>query len=775
MYKRLARFTLLIIGILSLIFLYAASQLKFDYNFENFFPTGDEDLEFFLNYREQFANDNDYLLIGIRNNSGIFQKDFLQKIDAITRQLDSLELTQQVISITNLSNPVLGPLGILQPPVLHINKAQTYEKDSLQIYHNPTIRGTLVAEDIPAISILINHQQQISKKNADLLMQQVSNILSSYHFDAIHIAGKAKAQAVYIEKMQEELVTFVGASVILVIIFLSIAYRSFWGVWVPLLVVMLTAVWITGIMSLTGKMLDVMLVLLPTIMFVVGMSDVVHILTKYIEELRNGSNKIKAIKTTMREVGLATFLTSLTTAVGFLTLLTANVQPIREFGIYTALGVFVAFMLAFTLLPAIMVLMKKPEVVYRKENKLLWVSKLRYLLIWVLRNRRSVLLLSTIVILFSVYGISKIQINTFLLEDIRDNDPLKQDFLFFDQHFGGSKPFEMAIMVKDSTYSLYDPEVLQEIDKMENYLRQDYGVDNILSPLLLSKSINKALNGGLQEYFRLPEQERDYKRIHQALLRISKSPIDLPVAARQNMPGHIDLGRNYLEQLDLGRISGKMGDIGSRLTKEKNAEMEQFIENEINTDLVDFRLTGTSMLIDKNAEFLIQNMLHGLGIAFLVVAVIAGLLFRSFRMILVTLIPNLIPLLMIAGMMGYFGIYMKLSTSIIFTIAFGIAVDDTIHFISKLKIELNKGKSFLYAVKNTYIYTGKAIIITTLILAGGFLTLILSTFGGTFYTGLLVSLTLVFAVVADLTLLPVLLILILHKPAKNHSEKTDKL
>lgn len=755
MYKKLAGFTLLLIGLLSVVFIFASTRLKFDYNFENFFPTGDEDLEFFLDYREQFANDNDYLLIGIRNNGGIFQQNFLQKIDSITRQLETLELTKEVISITNLTNPVIGPLGILQPPVLNINKPGTYQKDSLQIYQNPVLRGTLVAEHIPAIAILVNHREQISKNNADLLMEQLNEILAPYHFDEIHIAGKAKAQAVYIEKMQEELLIFVGASVVLVIIFLTIAYRSFWGVWVPLLVVMLTAIWIAGIMSLTGKMLDPMLVLLPTIMFVVGMSDVVHILTKYIEELRSGRNKIKAIKTSIREVGLATLLTSITTAVGFLTLLTANIRPIREFGLYTALGVFIAFVLAFTLLPSIMLLMKKPDVVYQERNRLLWTKYLRNLLLWVLRHRIAVLVFSLLLIAVSAIGISRMQINTFLLEDIRDSDPLKKDYLFFDEHFGGSKPFEMAIIVKDSSYSLYDAEVLQEIDKMESYLRQEYGVDNILSPVLLAKSIHKALNGGLQEYFMLPEQDAGYTRIRQVLHRLNRGPIDLPVSTPANSGGSITTGR----------ISGKMADIGSRLSQQKNEAMEGFISQEINTSLVDFRLTGTSLLIDKNADYLIRNILQGLSIAFLVVAIIAGILFRSLRMILVTFIPNLIPLLMIAGIMGLFGIYLKLSTSIIFTIAFGIAVDDTIHFISKLKIELNKGKSIFYAVKNTFIYTGKAIIITSLILAGGFLTLILSTFGGTFYTGLLVSLTLVFAVIADLTLLPVLVILLYYKPA----------
>lgn len=758
MYKKIARYTLLAIGLLSVLFFYAATQLRFDYEFENFFPTGDEDLEFFLDYREEFENDNDYLLIGIRNQEGLFQEDFLKKVHQITQEIDSLALSEKVLSITNLENPVVGPFGLLKVPVLEVNKPENYRKDSLQIYQNESLTGTLVAEDIPALSILVKHKEMISKKEADLLMEQVNTILAPYSFDELHIAGKAKAQAVYVEKMKEELLIFVSASVVLVIIFLSLAYRSYWGVWVPLVVVLLSAVWICGIMSLTGKSLDVMMVLLPTIIFVVGMSDVVHILTKYIEELRNGRNKIRAIKITIKEIGLATFLTSLTTAVGFLTLFTAGVKPIREFGLYTAIGVFVAFVLAFTLLPSIMLLMKKPKVVQHRKNKLLWVTIMGRLFIWVIRSRMKVMIAATLLIGASLYGISQIQINTFLLEDIRDSDPLKKDFVFFDQHFGGSKPFEMAIIVQDSAYNLYDKEVLKEINKMEEYLRQEYGVANIISPTFVVKSMYKATQGGLQEYFRLPEEDRTYERIRQLIRRFNAGSLSLPIATEDNK---------------YGRISGKMADIGSQLSKKKNQEMQAFIEEHINTDLVHFRLTGTSLLIDKNAQYIISNMLEGLGIAFLVVAAIAGILFRSFRMLIVTLIPNLIPLLLIAGIMGIFGIYLKLSTSIIFTIAFGIAVDDTIHFISKLRIELNKGKSLMFAVKHTFLYTGKAIIITTLILAGGFLTLILSSFGGTFYTGLLVSLTLIFAVVADLALLPVLLFLFFKRSPARVKKSTN--
>ena len=753
MYKNLARLALLVVGILSLIFFFATTKLRFDYNFENFFPTGDEDLEFFLDYREAFENDNDFLLIGILNKEGIFEEDFLCKVNAVTTQLDSLPLSREVLSITNLKNPVIGPFGVFQPPVLRTSSPATYQQDSLQIFRNESLRGTLVAEKVPAVSILIKHKEMISKQDADLLMDQLNTILANYSFDEVHVAGKAKAQAVYVEKMQQELVVFVSASMVLVIIFLFIAYRSLWGVWVPLLVVMLAAIWIAGIMSLTGKSLDVMMVLLPTIMFVVGMSDVVHILIKYLEELRNGKNKIKALKITFREVGLATFLTSLTTAVGFLTLLTAGVKPIRDFGLYTAVGVFVAFILAFTLLPSILLLIKRPAIARQHEKHLLWKKPLNKVFIWILREKYLVLAFSAAITGLSIYGISQLQINTFLLEDIRESDPLKKDFIFFDQHFGGSRPFEMAIIVKDSSYNLYSREVLEEVQILEKYLKEDYGANNLISPLMIVKGVNKAMQGGIHENFRLPDNERGYQQVRQIIKRFSNTNLSPPLAAKDNY---------------FGRISGKMADIGSSASEQKNQELQKFIQQNINTKLVDFRLTGTSLLIDKNAQYIINNMLQGLGIAFLVVAGIAGLLFRSLKMILVTLIPNLIPLLMVAGLMGLSGIYLKLSTSIIFTIAFGIAVDDTIHFISKLRIEMKKGKTPFYAIRNTFLYTGKAIIITTIMLAGGFLTLIFSSFGGTFYTGLLVSLTLIFAVIADLTLLPVLLVFIFSGRKKNH-------
>jgi len=739
MSNKIAKWSILSILLISLILGYFIKDLRFNYVFEDFFPEEDTDLAYYQEFKKMFDNDNDYLLIGLVNKKGVFEKEFLTDVDSLTHQLDRIENVINVNSITNIERPVISPAGLFQIPVLHPFEPERYEQDSVRIYKSGLLVESLVSRDAKSLAIFLKHDFLTSKEQADQLILDVESVLSNYRFDKTYIAGKTYAQGVFIEKMKTELSVFLSASILLVILFLAFAYRSWWGVLIPLTVVLLATVWILGLMGSMGKSIDILMVLLPTIMFVVGMSDVVHIMTKYIEQLRLGASKLDAIKTTFKEVGLATFLTSLTTSVGFLTLLTASISPIKKFGLFTAIGVFMAFIVAFSLLPACLVLLKKPKVSQKVMNRSAWFGSLSRAFIMMLKNGKLVILINALVLGFSIYGLNQIVINTYLIEDLPNDAPLKQSFTFFDRNFGGSRPFELTATV-DSTNSIYDKEVLNQILKVENYLRNDFDAGNVVSPVTMVKGLNQAINGGVSTQYKMPDSEADWRKANRYLKRNTERQFVKDLTARDNT---------------VGRISARVGDIGSNLSLQRTEDLKKFISNNIDTALVNFKVTGTSNLIDKNNEYLAKNMFEGLAIAFGVVAIIAGLMFRSLRMILITLIPNIIPLVVVAGIMGIFGITLKLSTSIIFTIAFGIAVDDTIHFISKLKIELNKGKSILYALKRTYLSTGKAIIVTSLILSGGFLILLLSSFGGTFYTGLLISLTLALALVIDLTLLPV--------------------
>ena len=749
--RKIPVLTIAVVVIISIFLGYQIKNLRFNYVFESFFPTDDPELEYYREFEKMFENDNNYLLIGLTHESTIFDSTFLSKVALLSDTLSHYDLIKSVTSLTNVKKPIIGPAGYFNIPVVHTDSPELYSKDSIRIYKDKWLIETLISKDAKATAVVLKHVP-ITKEEADRLIAHVISTLDHYGLASYHLAGKSYAQGVFINKMQKELMIFLSASVVLIIIFLSLAFRSIFGVVIPLIVVLLATVWILGFMAFTGKSLDILMVLLPTIMFIVGMSDVVHIMTKYIEQLRLGESKAKAILITIKEVGVATFLTSLTTAVGFATLLTASIKPIREFGVYTATGVFFAFIVAFTLFPACLMLLPKPKISRKMAHKASWVGFLNRSFVLLIKNAKTVMAANVLVIAISLFGISFIYINTYLIEDLPSDDPLKQDFTFFDKEFGGSRPFELTATTNRDSLTVYSPEILKEINKVQEALKDIFDAGNVISPVTLTKGLNQALHGGQSEHYQLPTTDSEWKRLMRYLPRLYKGDPNESFATNDN---------------SVARISARVGDIGSALSLKKTEELKDYIDDNTNKELVTFTVTGTSNLIDKNNENLAKNMFAGLGIAFLVVAIIAGLMFGSLRMIVITLIPNIIPLLLIAGIMGIFGITLKLSTSIVFSIAFGIAVDDTIHFISKLKIELAKGRSIAFALRRTYLSTGKAIIVTSIILSGGFLILLFSSFGGTFYTGLLVSMTLIFALISDLTLLPVLIMLFFKRKKIN--------
>lgn len=750
-YRNLSYFVLLLVAVLTALSIYFASRLRFDYNFDNFFPKGDPDLAYYFSYRDKFGNDNDYILIGLDNQGkSLFERQFLTKVDSLTSFMQRQPHVEAVLSPTTVKSPVIEQFGYFEIPYLHVGEPDRYPQDSLNIYSSKELIGTLFSEDATAVSLFVQTTDNLSKGASDTLIAALNNKLEQLQLQEQHIAGKALAQSVFVEKMKIELAIFMSASIVLVIFFLWITFRTAWGVLVPLVVVLLSVLWGMGVMGLFNKPIDLMTVLLPTIMFVVGMSDVIHIMSRYVTEIGNGMPKLDALKLTVKEVGLATFLTSLTTAIGFLTLLTTAIVPIRNFGLYTAISIGLAYVLAFTVLPAILLLLQKPNPVRAKSVSLSWPVLLRTMLRFVLKNPKHILAWGAGIVVVSLVGISQIKVDTTLLEDLGDEDPIIKDFQYFEHKFSGVRPFELHLMAGEG-HTMYDAEVLQEVDEIEQYLYNEYGLNFITSPTTLVKTLNRAQNGGLQAYYELPESKSEMQRIRRRL---------------KALRNRSELRSVVTPDATEGRLTGKMEDVGSARATALNDSLRTFINQNTNPALLQTRLTGSALLLDKNNEYVTVNMMQGLLIAFGVIAVIVGIIFRSLRMIVISLIPNIIPLLMIGGIMGYMGINMTVSVSIIFTIAFGIAVDDTIHFLSKLKLELMAGKSLPYAIKRTFISAGKAIIITSCILVAGFLTLIMSTFDATYYVGLFVSLTLVFAVVADLFLLPVLLLLFYRHPKK---------
>ncbi|MGB1073722.1 MAG: efflux RND transporter permease subunit [Flavobacteriales bacterium] len=764
-WRKRSGWILIAIGLLTAVAGWRAAQIGFNYDFEAFFPEGQPETAFYLQFREAFSTDNDFILVGLRGENGVFDRNFLQATRDLASALDTVEGVTGVIDPTDLTLPVRDPvLGmVFQRPLLRWEQPEHYATDSAAIWRDPQWVGTLFSEDGRSLALTVLQTPMLSKEGCDRIAAETDAVLAAWQADQkgrgiqaeFHRAGRAHAQVHYVSVMEREVALFVGLGLILLITFLHFAFRTWWGIVIPLTVILLSGLGTLAFMEVTGKGIDIMTVVLPTIIFVVGMSDVVHIITRYLDELRAGLAPFPALRKAFREVGLATFLTSLTTAIGFLTLLSSAIGPIREFGLYTAAGVFIAFGLAFSLLPAVLMRSRAPlqhVAANHDASASPWTPWLSRWFIRILRHRRWILGGTGLLTVASLWLLSGIEVNNYLLEDLREDDPLRQEFNFFEQDFSGVRPYELALRFEPGTNVMAEPGVLAAVDSVETWLAEDVGAGSVLGPASIASTANRLLNGNRPSADRVPEGP-ELQRLLGRLERLDRSNGDDP-AAGWSAAVRDDLG--------LGRITAKTADLGAKVLAARNAafldKVNAHLDNTFETPPFTVEVTGTANLIDLNNRFLASDMVLGLLIAFGIVALIVGLLYRSLRMTLISLVPNVLPLLFIAGFMGALDIDLKVSTSIIFTIAFGIAVDDTLHFLAKYRILLRQGRQPIWALRRTFLATGKAIIITSIILCGGFATLMLSSFEGTFHIGLLVSLTLCFAVVVDLAVLPLLLL-----------------
>jgi predicted RND superfamily exporter protein len=413
-------------------------------------------------------------------------------------------------------------------------------------------------------------------------------------------------------------------------------------------------------------------------------------------------------------------------------------------------GIIIAFCLSYSLLPALLYFFtpKKLVAVHDQDNKT--YNIMRKVLFWIFRNQKTIIVITALVLVFSAIGVYKIKVNNVLLEDLSDGVKIKQDFLFFDKHYSGVRPLELAIEIKDKSKTVWDYDVMRQLNQVDSFLKKEYQAGFMYSPAMLAKTIHKSLIDEPSGKDKFPTIE-EYEDVKKQLIDNKKNK---------------ELKRIITTDGKFARISGKMSDVGSMIVNEQNMKFYKFLNTHINSNDLEIKITGAAHLMDRNNEYMVSNMAQGFIFSIIIIIILTYFLHKSWRMVLVFILPNLIPLIVIAGIMGFSGIELKAATSLVFSIAFGVATDDTIHFISRLKIELAYGKSLIYAFKRTYFETGKPILLTTFILMGGFVSLMVSDFQSTFHFGFLICITIIIAVIADIFLLPVLLFWILGKKKK---------
>ncbi len=736
-YRKLIIGTFIVLTVVAAIF---AMRLKFTFSFEQFFPEGDEDLAFFLDFVEEFETDDNFLLVAVENQEGVFDSSFLERFHQFSVDCKGLPFVEASMSLTQTKMPLKTPFGLTTVPIIHRNSPDKYAQDKKNLLEDELFRGFLINESATSMIVSIKTIESIGLEDSEELINKLYGLLDAYGFEDYHLLGRAYFSKELVEMQLKEIVLSSVVSIFLVFIIMLLIFRKPIGVFIGLTSIGMGLFIFLGLMGILGRELNIMSALYPILMLIVGTSDVIHIMSKYIDELKKGLTRDDAIIITIKEIGLATLLTSLTTAIGFVSLLSSRIYPIRDFGINAAMGVIVAYIVVVLFTTACLSLCKKEQLIKESSGESKWTKWMQSAYLSTINHKKRILFLSFIITVLSVYGMSIITTNYRIEGNLPRKGKVTEDFKYFEKEYGGFRPLEFAILAQgQNTVDSYA--VQKEIDKLENKIRETEYVGSIVSPTMIQKSIQR-MNGRNQlSAYTFPSTERQF---------------DKNQRMAEKLPTY---SNNILISQDKtkARLSSKVQDIGADRITELGKSLDKWVAGNIDTSLIHVKRTGTGIIVDKNAQYVRESLVYGLGIALIIISFLMGFLFRNVRMLFISLVPNLLPLIFAAGLMGYLQVEMEAGIAIVFAIVFGIAVDDTIHFLSKYNLALRSGKTNEQALEITFRETGKAICLTSVILFFGFMIMLFSNNPPSVNIGVLISITLVSAVACDLFLLPILL------------------
>lgn len=719
-------FSIVLIALLFLLSLGQIEKLKFDYSFDSFFPTGDPELAYYQEFVDAFGQQNDFLFLAFEDTdlSSISEIKTLRIIE------DSLEQWKEIQFVSSHFDE-----QIYQVTPFGINIVQKYPPtralDTSKLDKNDDI-GKYFSKKGDAVLMIINHIAFDDKPSGDAFYERLDSWLSIHSPFPTVVSGKIQMQKDFTDLLEEELGMLLGLGFAICLIILLVLFRSLKSVLLSILVMILTIILTLGIMGFLGKPIDVMMVMLPAILLIISLSDTIHLINKY-DYLLEDETPYRAILKATKAIGKANFITSITTAIGFLGLYFLRIQPIKDFGIFAALGILIAFLVTISVVPSLLFFFPSSKRSQYKLQK--GINKLTKRLTNYTQSTTAVTLIFSSILLV---GFPFLELNTGLIVGLQRDEPMLEKVAYFDKNFNGYRPIEVGVKLEkaESTDSIVSTKI-NLIEKALGELMQTRGIQSTNS---IIKKINSGLYGGAQSQYDLPDQ-KDIPRVK----RIYKSK--RLAEARKKVE---------VDAPHLLRIVGVSPDLGSAFFIEKSDSLKQFL-NEINDEQFEAKLTGSSYLIDKTDRYVIGSLTKGLAFACITVALITLLFYRSWRMSLLILIVNVIPLLLLFGSMGLLGIDLNISTAIIFTVALGISVDDSIHLISRYVMERRNNKSKTEALRLAKTFTGKSILFTSLAIGLGFSVLLFSGFSAVYYLGLFICLSALLALWFDLKVLPKLI------------------
>ena len=739
--------------ITTLFWLFKAQNLKFTFKEANLLPDYHQENIIYNEFTSHFGDEGNSIVIGIKD-SILSSKEKLFAWNNLTKKLSSFSEIEYSISLNDLKILKKNEDSIRFDfiPLINDDSFEKIDLDSLKnklknelpfyknlVYNdgNETFRSILIMRNN-----IINTN---SRKNFILqkFIPIVKRFEKSNNID-VKISGMPYVRTLNAENILNEMKFFVLIAILVTALIFFLFFKSIKATVISILVVLIGVIWALGTIGLLQYEITVLTALIPPLIIVIGIPNCIYLINKYQQEILNHGNQIKSLERVIVKIGKATLITNLTTASGFATFILTNSKLLKEFGVIASLNVMGIFIISLIIIPIYFSYFSIPHKEHlnhlesKSINSLLnWMeNKIKY-------NKKIIYSVSFTLLIICSYGISQIKISGNLLEDMPNKKNFFKDIVFFNDYFNGIVPLEILINTgkKNGVKNLTS---LKKIEKLKSVINTIPELSRPISIVDIVKYSKQTFYNGNPNFFKIPSRQEN--NFISQYVKNSKSDSKI-------LNSYSDKSSQY------ARVTTYMKDIST----ERMYEIEKILKQSINEIFPDKRysvkLTGKSILFLKGTEFLVKNLIFSLCIAIFLIAIFMAFMFKSVKMIVISLIPNLLPLVFTAGAMGFLGITLRPSTILVFTIAFGISVDDTIHFLAKYRQELwdNKfdvTKSVFKSLKET----GVSMYYTSIVLFFGFSVFLTSDFGGTIALGGLVSLTLLLAMLTNLLLLPSLLI-----------------
>jgi predicted RND superfamily exporter protein len=755
------------IGVLTAFMAYEASRVQLSYELQEMLPSTDSSSIKYKNFKAIFGEDGSVMFAGIQD-SNIFKLAEFNDFYDLTNNIKKIEGVQEVLSLTRMFHLIKNDSAkkFDFKPIIKDKPKSQEELDSLKtlMFSYPFYDNLLFNKQSNVYLLMITlDKKKISSGERFAFVDNIKNEIESFaakYKTKAHYSGLPYIRTVTSLKIKKELVLFILLSLLVASIVLFFYFRSLKAVLIPLLIVGIGVIWVFGTMVLFGYKITLLSGIIPPLMIIIGVENCIFLLNKYHYEYRKHENKVKALSRIVQRVGFATLLTNTAAATGFAAFIIIRNRMLHEFGVIASINIMVMYVVSLCLIPILFSYLKPPSLRQTKHLENITVKRIVDFIVHSVQHKRKAIYISfVIIVLAGIFGMTLLRTTGNVVDDISKKDPLYKDLMFFEKHFNGVMPFEISIDTKKKK-GVLSTKVLNSINKLQDTLATYPELSKPLSVVEVVKFAKQAFYNGDPEFYAMPNNN-EIVFIKEYLPKFNNKKKTLL--------------NNFVDStLQVTRVSVQMANIGTkdieRIIKDLQPKMDSIFnkayfkaqrtgDKENMPTKVDVDITGTSVIFLKGTDYLVTNLWSSLAVATFIISLLMLLMFSSVKMVGISMIPNLIPQILTAAMMGYIGISIKPSTVLIFSIALGISVDNAILYLSRYRYQLKHNKTNIQeCVISALKETGYSMIYSSSVLFLGFSIFIFSTFGGTQAVGYLISFTMLAAMMCNLFLLPSMLL-----------------